>query len=135
MVSAVLPNTAHGGRAVLINSQEWVRQYNGGPSSSFNRGQAVAVRPDGSVVVAGTSSTPAADDDFLTLAYAADGTPLWTNRYDGPLHSDDSAQFIATAAAGDVWVAGHSGNPTLYSAAGTDCSRSSLGARWSYCAG
>jgi len=108
MMSAILPATLHGGHAALVTSQEWVRRYNGGPSSSWNRGQAIAVRRDGSIVVVGTSSTPTTRDDFVTLAYAPDGTPLWTNRYDGPNQGDDNAQFVATAETGEVWVAGHS---------------------------
>lgn len=108
MMSAIMPGTLHGGHAALVSSQEWVRRYNGGPSSSLNGGRAIAVRCDGSIVVTGSSSTPGTDSDFLTIAYAPDGTPLWTNRYDGPNHGDDGAQYIATAETGDVWVAGHS---------------------------
>jgi hypothetical protein len=110
MLSVVMPGTLHGGHAALVSSQEWVRRYNGGPFSVQNRGQAIAVRRDGSVVVTGYSTAPGTGGDFVTLAYAPDGTPLWTNRYDGPANADDSAQYIATAETGDVWVAGHSGN-------------------------
>jgi Bacterial Ig domain len=110
MMSAIVPGTLHGGRAALVSSQEWVRRYNGGPYNALNRGQAIAVRRDGSIVVTGYSTAPATGSDFVTLAYAPDGTPLWTNRYDSANPGDDSAQYIATADGGDVWVAGHSGS-------------------------
>jgi hypothetical protein len=109
-MSAIVPATLRGGQAALVSSQEWVRRYNGGPFSSQNRGQAIVVRRDGSIVVTGYSTAPGTGGDFVTLAYAPDGTPLWTNRYDSANPGDDSAQYIATAEAGDVWVAGHSGN-------------------------
>src|ERR1035441_2714678 len=89
MVSAVMSGTLHGGYATLVSAQEWVRQYSGESYNSRNRGQALAVRPDGSIVVTGYSYAPATDYDFVTLAYATDGTALWTNRYDSPEHGDD----------------------------------------------
>ena len=108
MVSSVMPGTLHGGHAALVSAPEWVRQYSGGSFNSRNRGQALAVRPDGSIVVTGYSSAPSTDYDFVTLAYTPDGTPLWTNRYDGPEHGYDSPFLVATAPSGDVWVAGQS---------------------------
>jgi hypothetical protein len=108
MLSAVMPSTAQGGSASLVNSQQWARGYNAGPSSSQNSGRAISVRGDGSVVVAGSSRAPTTGDDFITLATAADGTPLWTNRYDGPAHGTDTAYYLATSGSGDVWVTGQS---------------------------
>ena len=109
MLSAVMPLTASAGRAALVNSQQWVRRYNAGPASFQNAGYAMAVRGDGSVIVTGPSQPwSAAADDFVTLAYAPDGVPLWTNRYDGPGHADDYSYYVATSGAGDVWVTGRS---------------------------
>jgi hypothetical protein len=108
MLSTVMSSTAHGGSASLVNSQQWVRRYTAGPSSSHNAGYATSLRGDGSVVVAGPSVAPTTDYDFVTLAYAADGTPLWTNRYDGPAHATDLAYNVATSGSGEVWVAGSS---------------------------
>jgi hypothetical protein len=108
MVSAVMPGTLHGGHAALVGAQEWLRQYSGESYNSQNRGHALAVRPDGSIVVTGYSREPATDYDFVTLAYAPDGTALWTNRYDSPEHGDDEPFLVATDESGDVWVAGQS---------------------------
>src|SRR5689334_2438005 len=39
MISAVTASTLHGGRAALVNSQQWVRRYDGGANSDvFARG-------------------------------------------------------------------------------------------------
>jgi hypothetical protein len=108
MLSAVMPSTARGGSASLVNSQQWVRRYNAGPGSYQNAGYAISLRGDGSAVVAGQSVASTTGYDFVTLAYAADGTPLWTNRYDGPAHGTDLAYYVATSGSGEVWVAGTS---------------------------
>ena len=108
MLSAVTPTTAVGGSACLVSSQQWVRRYNAGANSYRNAGYAMAVRADGSVVVAGPSFGLTTSDDYTTLAYGADGTGLWTNRYDGPMHGSDTAHFVATSGSGAVWVAGQS---------------------------
>lgn len=62
----------------MVNSQQWVSRYNAGLSGSQNVGYAVALRSDGSVVVTGYSAAPTTSYDFITLAYAPNGTPLWT---------------------------------------------------------
>src|SRR5258708_24874999 len=111
MVWAVTPQTPHGGHVTLVSAPAWMRQYSGESYNSRNRGQALAVRPDGSIVVTGYSYapfTPGTGYDFVTLAYAPDGTPLWTNRYDSPEHGDDTPFLVASGGSGDVWGAGHS---------------------------
>src|SRR5258708_15463210 len=111
MMSAVTPQTLQGGHVTLVSALAWVRQYSGESYNSRNRGQALAVRPDGSIIVTGYSYapyTPGTGYDFVTLAYAPDGTPLWTNRYDSPEHGDDTPFLVASGGSGDVWVAGHS---------------------------
>ena len=118
MVSSVMAETLHGGRATLVSAQEWMRQYGGRIYNSRNRGQALAVRPDGSIVVTGYSDAADTGYDFITLAYAADGTALWTNRYDSPTHGDDAPYFVATSESGDVWVAGHSAHDPTNSVVG-----------------
>ena len=106
IVSAVTPQTQHGGQAMLRSEQQWVRRYNGDPGSSRNAAYAAVARRDGSVVVSGDSVAFGTQYDFATVCYASDGTPLWTNRYDGPGHGDDTPSCLGTDASGNVWVAG-----------------------------
>lgn len=108
MVSAVMPGTLQGGRASLINSLRWARRYNGGPASSQNAVHAMIVRPDGCVIVTGYSTQSGTGYDFATVCYAGNGTPLWTNRYDGSSHGNDTAGCLAADPNGNVWVVGES---------------------------
>jgi hypothetical protein len=103
MVSSVKPDTLRGGRSWLVNEPQWVNHFSTGPINLRNHIVALA---NGNIVVAGYA--PATGFDFLIVSYAPDGTPLWSNRYDGPAHGDDSAVHIAKGATGDVWVAGKS---------------------------
>ncbi len=48
--------------------------------------------------------------DFLTQKFAPDGSLLWSATYNGPGNSEDYAYAIALDAAGDVIVAGSTGN-------------------------
>jgi hypothetical protein len=99
------PVTQQGGKARLINSLEWAQRYSG---ATFGAAYDMALRADGSVVVVGPSDSFATKSDFATVCYAADGTALWTNRYDGPAHSDDIGRYVATNPSGEVWVVGES---------------------------
>jgi hypothetical protein len=65
--------------------------------------------------VAGTVFAP--NYDFLTVKYAGDGTPLWTNRYNGPMNTPDYANDIAVDSRGNVCVAGRSDGESC----GNDC--------------
>ncbi|MDB6019307.1 MAG: hypothetical protein JWR19_3796 [Pedosphaera sp.] len=106
MLSALAPATLHGGHASLVNSQQWVRGYNYG-TTGFGAGvDSTLIRGDGSMLLVGSSLGQGTGSDIVTLSYAPDGSALWTNRFDGPGHSNDSARFVATDANGDVWVVG-----------------------------
>lgn len=108
IVSAVVSTTSRGGSASLTNEQQWVSRFTNNTFSLQSDPQGMALRPDGSIAVTGYFYNPATGLNFLTLCYAADGTPLWTNFYDGPSHGDDTASFIAAGTNSDVWVAGES---------------------------
>lgn len=108
IMSAVVPVTSRGGSASLVNTRQWVNRFTNNTVSLQSAPAAMAVRSDGSVVVTGYSYGATNGFNFLTLCYAGDGTPLWTNLYDGPNHGDDTAAFIATGTNGDVWVTGES---------------------------
>lgn len=108
LLSVVMSGTLHGGHASLRISERWMQHY--GFPTIFQDGAAYTIvpRPDGSVVVSGPSNGSGTGDDFATVCYASDGSPVWTNRYDGPNHGSDSAYVLATDTNGNVWVAGQS---------------------------
>jgi hypothetical protein len=108
MMSAVATATSGGGSASLINIQQWVNRFTNNATSFQSGASAMALRPDGGIVETGYSYGPTNGFNFLTLCYAADGTELWTNFYDGPNHGDDTAAYIAAGTNGVVWVTGES---------------------------
>src|SRR5438874_830495 len=88
--------------------QAWVQRY-GQPGSG---GQAVAVDKNGSAIVTGSSRGGGGSLDYTTIKYSRAGAPLWTNWYNGPQDSEDSAQAVAVDSSGNVIVTGYSvGSP------------------------
>lgn len=86
----------------------WTNRYLGN-SSTVDVATAVALGTGGNVLVTGYSQTnSAAHNDFLTIAYSQGGTPLWTNRYNGPADSTDQAVTVHTDPSGNVIVTGSS---------------------------
>ncbi|MEX1367761.1 MAG: hypothetical protein AB1Z98_31825 [Nannocystaceae bacterium] len=80
-------------------------QYNGVLSGS-DVGQAIAVAPDGNLVVAGTEAVNLQGANAWIREYTPAGTPVWTAGYNGPASSTDQALAVATDAAGNVAAAG-----------------------------
>jgi hypothetical protein len=82
----------------------WTNRYDG-LGSGHDYPMALAIATNGAVFVTGFSYDPAGFSRFATVAYSGAGTPLWTNRYDGP--ASGSATATATALRDDaVLVAG-----------------------------
>ncbi len=95
-------------------TQLWVDRYDG-PASQDDRAMALAVDPaSGSVYVTGASTGNGSSYDYATLRYGADGSRLWTDRYDGPGHGWDSpSAMVLDMSTGRVTVTGGSkGNGT-----------------------
>ena len=67
----------------------------------------LAVDSAGNVFITGNTEV-ARDMDFTTLKYLADGTPAWTNHYNGAALGRDHPNAIAVNAAGEVIVTGDS---------------------------
>ena len=84
----------------------WDNRYSGYPNTAY--GRALAVGNNGNVYVTGYASSSASGYDYATLAYSSDGTPLWTNRYNGPGDTNDYAQALAVGSSGNVFVTGYS---------------------------
>ena len=83
----------------------WTNLYNG-LGNDNDRADAVTVDGNGNVFVTGFSRNANGDSDFATLKYSPDGTPLWTNLYNGPGNDDDGASALAVDSNGNVFVTG-----------------------------
>ena len=84
----------------------WENRYSSFPNTAYAR--AVAVGSSSNVYVTGYASSSADGYDYATLAYSNDGTPLWTNRFNGPANTNDYAQALAVGSSGNVYVTGYS---------------------------
>ena len=60
----------------------------------------------GNFYMTGHSTAAETGWDFFTVKYAADGTPLWTNRFNGSLNLGDLPQAMAVDNHGHVYVCG-----------------------------
>jgi hypothetical protein len=67
-----------------------------------------AVDSAGNYYLAGSWNRGGTDDEFVIVKWAADGTLLWTNRYNGPASSDDWVLDLAVDTAGHCCVTGAS---------------------------
>jgi Beta-propeller repeat len=84
----------------------WTNRYTSGGGGN-SRASANAVDSSGNVFVTG-SSYKGGNVDYATIKYSSAGVPLWTNRYDGPMHSFDGANSVGVDAEGNVFVTGTS---------------------------
>jgi hypothetical protein len=87
----------------------WTNIYDG-PGNFNDNPTAVAVDGSGNVFVTGDSWGSGSGVDYATIAYSSAGSPLWTNRYNGPTNSFDYAMDVAVDASGNVAVTGGSYN-------------------------
>lgn len=83
----------------------WLNQY---PGTRNDGGKDVAVAAaSGAAYVAGVTAVSGSGEDTVTLAYAADGTPLWTSVYDVPSGKDDQGTGVEVdPTTSEVLVAG-----------------------------
>ena len=71
-----------------------------------------AVDAAGNFYFCGQSIGPGATNiDFVTIKYLANGTPVWTNRYNGTGNGADYPNTLAVDNAGNVYVTGVSTGP------------------------
>jgi uncharacterized delta-60 repeat protein len=83
----------------------WSRSYNG-PFGGSDTAKAITVDGAGNVCVTGRSES-ATGGDYATIMYDASGTPIWTERYDGPGGSEDAAVDVEWDISGNVVVTGY----------------------------
>ncbi len=82
----------------------WVARYDG-PGHRDDIAQAIAVDVEGHVYVTGVSYG-GYTQDYATIKYDADGTPLWVERYSGGLPPGGGATRIRLDKEGNVYVTG-----------------------------
>jgi hypothetical protein len=88
----------------------WTNWYSG-PDKLDSSGSAVGIAGNGEVVVAGWSTGQGTGRDYAIVAYSGAGTPLWTNRYNGPVNGSDQIvrpPCLAVGTDGAVYVTGES---------------------------
>ncbi len=89
----------------------WTNRYHGigGAEELATR---MVIDANSNVIVAGSSDAFLTGRDFLTIKYSSTGTPVWTNRYNGPGNRDDAPQGVTVDSSGNVIVTGYSWNGT-----------------------
>jgi hypothetical protein len=90
----------------------WAHRYNG-PANLNDSATALAVDNGDNVIVTGESSSTGVNSDWLTIKLSSAGVPSWTNRYEGPGNSYDSAKAIAVDPGGTAYVTGSSASTNI----------------------
>ncbi|MFO7650558.1 MAG: SBBP repeat-containing protein [bacterium] len=85
----------------------WARRYH---YAGVDVPTGIVADGQGGVFVCGRSNatTGNANQDYLTLHYAADSSLLWAARYNGPGNAGDFATAIALDGSGNLYVTGYS---------------------------
>ncbi len=111
------PEDCASGGCISTVCGPWSKSFG---ASGEDLGRAVAVAPNGDVVITGTfngtvsfgGSTPlvasGANPDCFVARYTRTGTYVWARAFNGP--GIDAAKAIAIGPSGDVFVTGSSGN-------------------------
>ncbi len=93
------------------------------PYGGYARARALAVdNLNSRIYVTGDAGGGDTSRDYATIAYASDGTPVWTNRYAAPANSIDWAKAVGVDRGGNVYVTGAAGTgcaTVAYSSTGT----------------
>lgn len=86
--------------------EAWARRHSEAGALE-NSPRAVATDGSGKAIVTGFSIDTNGLKYWVTIAYSSSGTPLWTNRYHGPVEFyDGQPNAVTVDAAGNVFVTG-----------------------------
>lgn len=85
----------------------WTNYYNGAADNE-DEPRAIAVDHNGDVFVTGRAFGDGSSVDYATIKYSNNGTPVWTNCYNGIESGYDQANAIAVDVLGSVYVTGYS---------------------------
>jgi len=85
---------------------EWTQTFNGGANDD-DEVLGIAIDPAGNVLVAGYTTTGAAQRDIWVRKYSAVGATLWTRTAAGTGGQNDEGHAVATDGAGNVLVTGY----------------------------
>ncbi len=83
----------------------WAQQFDG-PAHKDDDATALALYPDGGVVVTGSSMVSGFYPDLVVLRYTAEGCLRWSAYLDGSGHQTDEGEDVVVDAEGNVLVAG-----------------------------
>lgn len=99
-------------------NQLWVSRYDGpgaagGNNFDFDRPAAIALDPEGNVIVTGRSwggwgDQGGTQEDLATLKYDPQGNGLWARQYDSPGSPSDEGVAVAVDGSGCIHVTGNS---------------------------
>ncbi len=99
-------------------------------SDRTNQTVAIALAPDGGVIVGGYSATTNADLDYMVLKYAPGGQQLWLARYDSPTNGNDQLRGMVLDTNGAAIVTGTSKTIKLDGAATCSGPRRTVAGPW-----
>ena len=91
--------------------EAWVKRYSNIVSNAQDRAMKVVTDAHGDIIVIGATDNGVTGADMLTIKYSgADGSLLWSQRYNSPGNGDDYANAVVVDGSGNVVVTGGSYN-------------------------
>jgi uncharacterized delta-60 repeat protein len=93
-------------------TQQWARRYSG-PGAGGDEPTGLALDAAGNAYITGILSVGMTNsEDCATIKYNSQGDLVWSRRYNGPANRNDRAKAIAVDSKGNVFVTGHSFQPS-----------------------
>ena len=106
----------------------WTRRYDGGLAFGTNQAVALALAPDGGIIVSGHGRSTQGDWDYLVAKYSPTGEMLWARRYASPESVNDQVRSMAVNGEGSVYLTGTS-MTVKYSSSGEELWTAPYGGR------